>query len=153
MTGEMPFSATDRLQLIHSHIAKIPKKPSHVNTNIPKILDEIVLKLMAKTPSKRYQSSFGIAADLKLCQKYVSNNEPIPNFIIAGSDSSSRFEVPQKLFGRDTEIERLLASFEKILLGQNEICLISGHSGIGKSALVHEIHKPIVARRGYFISG
>ena len=57
------------------------------------------------------------------------------------------------MVGRDEELELLHAAFERVRQGAVELVLVTGEPGIGKSALVNELHKPIVARRGYFIAG
>ena len=61
--------------------------------------------------------------------------------------------LPQRLYGRERESETLLGAFERVAHGGKELLLVGGYSGIGKTALVHELYRPIVARRGYFISG
>jgi len=59
----------------------------------------------------------------------------------------------RKNFCREQEVATLMDAFERVSLGATEMMLVSGYSGIGKSSLVNEVHKPIVAARGYFISG
>ena len=113
----------------------------------------MVMKLLAKTAEERYQSANGLAIDLRKCLTALADNGSIENIIIGEEDVSTRFEIPQKLYGREVEIDTLMAAFARVNQGAKEMMLVSGYSGIGKSALVNEIHKPIVAKRGYFISG
>jgi predicted ATPase len=61
--------------------------------------------------------------------------------------------VPQTLHGREEAIAALLAAFGRSAEGGSEMLLVAGYSGIGKSAVVNEVHKPIVARRGCFLAG
>ncbi|KPA17352.1 Serine/threonine protein kinase-related domain protein, partial [Candidatus Magnetomorum sp. HK-1] len=56
LTHSKPFHSNDYQEIIYSHIAKNPQSPSEINPDIPEILSEIVLKLMAKVPEERYQS-------------------------------------------------------------------------------------------------
>ncbi|MFN6569757.1 AAA family ATPase [Dendronalium sp. ChiSLP03b] len=153
LTGLLPFDSNDPLEIIHSHIAKTPALPHKINSEIPPAISQIVMKLLAKMAEDRYQSALGLKADLELCLQQLENNGQIGEFTIGQLDLSSQFIIPQKLYGREAEVNTLLNAFERISNGQTEIMLVSGYSGIGKSSLVNEIHKPIVRQRGYFISG
>ena len=152
LTYQLPFETIDALELVHCHIAKQPLLPSEVNCEIPQIISDIVMKLMAKTAEERYQNAFGIKADLEECLKQLINNRKIANFPLALQDISDKFQLPQKLYGREQEIDSLLGAFERVV-DKSELMLIAGYSGIGKSALVQELYKPITQKRGYFISG
>lgn len=146
-TQQLPFEAEDSIGWVHAHIAKHPTPPHEINPEIPLMLSEIILKLMAKNAEDRYQSAFGLKYDLEL----VMNNQE--SFPLGQEDFSSRFQIPQKLYGRDLEIKQLLDTFERASTGSMELMLISGYSGVGKSALVYQTHQPITAKKGYFISG
>ncbi|WP_254564121.1 AAA family ATPase [Oscillatoria sp. HE19RPO] len=166
LTHRLPFESTDPLELIHCHIAKQPIPPhllvENLPTegkswergidNIPPVLSEIILKLMAKTGEERYQSAYGLKADLEFCWQQLQNTGQISPFPIALQDISDKFQLPQKLYGREAEIAALISAFEGARR-QSQLMLIAGYSGIGKSALVQELYKPITAHRGYFISG
>lgn len=153
LTNQLPFTTNDALELVHCHIAKQPLIPSEINPEIPQIISEIVMKLMAKNAEERYQNAFGIQADLEECLQQLKTNKNISNFPLSRHDISDKFQIPQKLYGRKAEIETLLTAFERVSSSQSELMLIAGYSGIGKSALVQEIYKPITEKRGYFISG
>ncbi|OCQ98009.1 serine/threonine protein kinase [Oscillatoriales cyanobacterium USR001] len=161
LAGELPFKNIDALELIHSHIAVQPLPPVEINNSIPQVLSDIVMKLMAKTAEDRYQSAEGLRVDLENCLERLENTGKIEYFTIGQEDLSSQLLIPQKLYGRQAQVELLLASFDRVASpnensisnGHAEMILVTGYSGIGKSALVHEVHKPIVRQRGYFISG
>lgn len=155
LTGSVPFQATDPLELVHAHIARMPVSPHRLNPKIPQAVSDIVLKLLAKTAEERYQSAYGLKADLETCLKQWQAQGRIEPFVPGQYDISDRFQIPQKLYGREEEIQTLLAAFNRVSTppGRVEIMLVSGQSGIGKSVLVNEIHKPIVRQRGYFIFG
>ncbi|MEH1797777.1 MAG: AAA family ATPase [Nostoc sp.] len=152
LTGEVPFLGDDPLALIHCHIAKQPPLLGH-REEIPQVLCEIVMKLMAKNAEDRYQSTSGIQTDLEQCLHQLQSNGKIDVFALASQDVSDRFIIPQKLYGREPELETLLAAFDHITNGTTELMLVAGYSGVGKSALVNEVHKPITAKRGNFITG
>ena len=158
LTGQLPFVTEDVLELIHCHIAKPPIPPHQlVGVRMPKplpsIISNIVMKLMAKTAEERYQSAWGLKADLEECLKQLQSNGQISDFPLGTQEVCDRFQVSQKLYGREREVETLLQAFEQVTTGQSEFLLVAGYSGIGKSSLVQEIYKPITAKRGYFISG
>ncbi|MDZ8032937.1 AAA family ATPase [Nostoc sp. DedSLP04] len=153
LTGALPFNAADSLEFVHCHIAKTPIAPQEFNPQIPSAVSDIVMKLLAKTAEDRYQSSLGLKADLETCLTQLQTDGEISHFIVGQLDSYSQFSIPQKLYGREIEVATLLEAFDRVSSGTTEMMLVSGYSGIGKSCLVSEVHKPIVRQRGYFISG
>ena len=215
LTHQLPFPSNDAMELVHCHIAKQPvplkevrrQKAEGRREEIPQTLSDIVMKLMAKTAEERYQSAWGLKADLETCLHQLQTKGEILEFTVACQDRSDKFQIPQKLYGREEEVKTLLAAFERVAgevgeeekirpqgtalgtpsppilggtgiqsppklgdlggeedlcihgslnkggLGRAEMILVAGYSGIGKSALVNEVHKPIVQQRGYFISG
>jgi len=184
LTGKLPFSSSDPMELVHSHIAKTPifegsrlegsrqevesssQQPTTNNqqttTNqkpIPQVLADIILKLMAKNAEDRYQSALGLKHDLEQCLHQLETTGEITEFKIGQRDICSRFTIPEKLYGREQEVAQLLAAFERIASDPSslhptpELMLVAGFSGIGKTVVVNEVHKPIVKQRGYFIKG
>ncbi|WP_445173125.1 AAA family ATPase [Microcoleus sp.] len=153
LTGELPFNSTDTLELIHSHIAVTPVSPHQRNNQVPPVLSSIVMKLLAKNAEDRYQSAFGVKADLENCLTQLQTTGKIENFIPGTLDKSGQFLIPQKLYGRKQEVADLMGAFERVSLGNTEMVLVSGYSGIGKTSVISEIHKPIVRQQGYFIAG
>lgn len=206
LTGQLPFQSSDPLELVHCHIAKssipihelrqksvsnkqqLEDSPlltlySDLNSNsyfskIPHAISDIVTKLMAKNAEDRYQSAMGLKADLDFCLTQLNSTGTIPLLTPGLRDRTAQLLIPQKLYGRQQEVESLLAAFDRVAAKpepttpflhpsnplsnplsihpptpHSELVLVSGYSGIGKSSLVNEIHKPIVQKRGYFIAG
>jgi PAS domain S-box-containing protein len=165
LTQRLPFETTDVLELVHCHLAKQPTAPHQLVLEIPQIVSNLVMKLLAKTAEERYQSAWRLKIDLEECQRQLQLTGEISDFPLAERDISGNFQISQKLYGREREIETLLAAFVRVVsLVENEVTardnqskvemlLVSGYAGIGKSALVQEIYKPITQQRGYFISG
>ena len=151
LTGTVPFASDDPLELIHAHIAQSPEPVT--GDPIPQVLSDIVLKLMAKNAEDRYQSALGLKYDLEKCLSQYKETKEIESFPLGERDLCDRFLVPEKLYGREAEVERLFAAFERVAEGKSELMLVAGFSGIGKTAVVNEVHKPIVRERGYFIKG
>ena len=153
LTGWPPFRADDPLELVHGHIAKAPPAPAEVDPTVPEIVSEIVMKLLAKTAEGRYQSAWGLMADLERCAGPAAAGRAIPRFPLGERDVSDQFTIPQHLYGREEETRLLLEAFERACGGPATLMLVAGYSGIGKTSLVHEVHKPIVRRNGRFLSG
>ncbi|MBD2576412.1 AAA family ATPase [Oscillatoria sp. FACHB-1406] len=156
LLGQIPFTTQDPLELVHCHIAKQPTPPHHLNEKVPEIISKIVLKLIAKTAEERYQSAWGLKCDLEYCLEQLQMTGVIVPFQLGMKDIPSRFQVSQKLYGREAEIEKLLKAFERVAMGETSgayTILVSGYSGIGKSTLVRELYKELPRTHGYFISG
>ncbi|BAZ21459.1 serine/threonine protein kinase and signal transduction histidine kinase with GAF and PAS/PAC sensor [Kalymmatonema gypsitolerans NIES-4073] len=156
LTGKLPFETNDALELVHCHIAQHPIPPHQLGgkggTAIPKAVSDIVMKLMGKTAEERYQSAWGLKADLEECLHQLQTTGNIEPFLLGSTDISDKFQISQKLYGREAEVETLLRAFERVALS-SEMMLVAGYSGVGKSALVQEIYKPITEKRGYFLTG
>jgi diguanylate cyclase (GGDEF)-like protein len=152
LTGQLPFPARDPLELIYCHLAVTPPRIDQLNPALPKVLGEIIAKLLAKTPDDRYQSAQGLRHDLCLLQAQVQAGSNL-GFALGSQDNSDRLVLPEQLYGRADQVTTLLGVFDRVAAGATELVLVSGASGIGKTALVNEIHKPILKQGGYFVRG
>ncbi|TGM12192.1 GAF domain-containing protein [Leptospira selangorensis] len=154
LLGKLPFDGDDLLQLVHAHLAKIPTSPKEARSEIPTVLSEIVMKLLAKNAEDRYQTARGLQGDLEKAYALWKEKTDFPSFPLAQTDFSTEFKIPQKLYGRDEYIKTLLDEFKSVATnGRSRMVLIGGYSGVGKSSLVKEINKPLTESKGYFISG
>ncbi|PAX48928.1 serine/threonine-protein kinase, partial [Brunnivagina elsteri] len=153
LTGELPFDANDPIELVYSHIAKHIPLVNHIDNTIPPTIARIVSKLMAKNPEKRYQSALGLKYDLETCLEQWQETAKIEYFELAQQDISSNFKIPDKLYGRETDTQILMETFERICQGKIEVVFVDGDSGVGKTALVNQISKNVAIANGYFITG
>ena len=153
LTNQLPFNTPDPIELVHCHIAQTSKPIHELVPDCPVAISHIITKLLAKTPEERYQSAWGIQTDLEICLHQLQTSGEIAIFPLGSQDFSEKFSIPQKLYGREQEVAQLLNAFERVNQGSTELFLISGYSGIGKTALVNEIYKPITRQRGKFIKG
>ncbi len=153
-SGREPFVASDPMSLLHAQLASMPVPLHELDAGIPEQLSAIVQKLLAKHPDDRYQSSFGLIRDLEACAESWRLYQRIERFPLGRSDVPERFCLSQKLYGRQAECASILSAFKRVVgAGSAELLLISGYSGIGKTALVSELHRPVLARRGYLLRG
>ena len=154
LTGELPFAASDPMEWVHCHIARQPVPPNERVAGIPLPLSAIVMKLLAKNAEDRYQTAAGLTVDLRKCLTEWEFHRGIEPFPLGASDVSDRLVAPEKLYGREPEIETLLGAFDRVVAnGAAELVLVSGYSGIGKTSVVNELHKVLVPPRGLFASG
>ena len=154
LTGRLPFSAADPMEWVHCHIARKAIAPAERLQSVPAVLSEIVMKLLAKTAEERYQTAVGIEHDLRRSLAAWERHARIEPFALGENDSPDRLMIPEKLYGREREVETLLAAFDRVVeSGAPELVLVSGYSGIGKSSVVNELHKPLVPPRGLFALG
>jgi predicted ATPase len=120
LTGQLPFPTTDAMELVHAHIAKRPLPPHKLKPDIPHTLSSIIMKLLAKNAEDRYQSAYGLKQDLERCLQQWQTTGQIEPFSLAQHDISGRFQIPQKLYGREQEIKMLLAAFERVATGSTD---------------------------------
>ncbi|NEQ67075.1 MAG: AAA family ATPase [Symploca sp. SIO2D2] len=168
LTGILPFHSNEPMELLHRHIAQTPLTLydflNAQGESYPPVISKITLKLMAKNAEERYQSALGLRHDLERCLQQLDATGVIETFELGERDICDRFLIPEKLYGRETEVETLLTVFDRVAnppeapLGKGghrgtELLLVAGFSGIGKTAVINEVHKPIVEKRGYFIKG
>ena len=154
LTGMLPFTAADPMEWVHCHIARLPVPPDQRTAETPRTLSAIVMKLLAKTAEERYQTAAGVEVDLRRCLAQWESQGRVDPFPLGAHDASDRLLIPERLYGREREIEMLLASFDRVVTyGTPELVLVSGYSGIGKSSVVNELHKALVPSRGLYASG
>ncbi len=151
LTGGPPFDPADPSEIIHALLTKAPTPPEKAAPNVPPPVSSVVMKLLAKAPEDRYQSSAALVRDLLECR--FDRDPGAPPFEIARNDLPEQFHPPEKLYGRKEEISLLFKEFKRVTQGDTRMLLIHGPAGIGKTFLIQEIHKPLVRRKGFFLSG
>ncbi|MBF0361798.1 MAG: AAA family ATPase [Oligoflexia bacterium] len=161
-TGKDPFNnvSNDTLEIINLHLTKYPTKPDEIDSSIPIAISNIIMKLISKHPSERYQSIYGLLYDLNKCSQLYEefhrqlNGHAMIDFPIGKKDCFDRLEISTRLYGREEYVQKLQTLFKECCKkNDNKVLLISGYSGIGKSSVVKELHKFVNENNGYFISG
>jgi len=152
-TGRPPFALDDKLALVHAHIARSPEPPTHHRPDLPKTFSDIVMTLLEKRAEDRYQSAAGLRHDLGRCLEELRERGHVSRFTLRERDFDERLRIPQKLYGREAEVSALLGAFDRAADGAAGVVLVAGYSGIGKTSLVHEVHRSLAGRRGSFVEG
>ncbi|MBN2196933.1 MAG: AAA family ATPase [Polyangiaceae bacterium] len=151
-TGRLPFPNTEPLELVHAHLARDPEPPVLHRADLPPVVSDIIQKLLRKVAEERYQSALGLASDLERCLEELTLRGSVGTFRLGEYDADGELKIPQRLFGRDAELDQLLAAYARVRTGPPELCLLTGYSGTGKTALVQELRAHLVTG-GYFASG
>ena len=153
LTGVLPFTAADPLEWVHCHIARQPASPIDCR-GVPEPLSAITMRLLAKNAEERYQTAAGVEADLRRCLSEWQSRGHIDPFPLGADDLSDRLLIPEKLYGRQREVESLLSAFGRVVTqGAAEVVVISGYSGVGKSSVVNELHRALIPPHGLFAAG
>jgi PAS domain S-box-containing protein len=154
LVGKLPFAGSSApLELVHQHLAKLPESPRAVVPEIPAIVSDIIMKLLAKNPRNRYQSAAGLEKDLESCLRQWREKGTIDSFLLKNGDSSGELRLGRTLFGREAELRTLGEALDNAGAGVGEIVLVSGAEGVGKSALIVDIEPSVAERGGWFIAG
>lgn len=152
-TGRLPFTGEDEIELVYCHMAKMPIPPHEVIDQIPVKLSAIIMKLLSKTAEDRYQSTSGLLKDLFESKQELTHTGKIEKLVIGQHDVTDKFQIPNKLYGREAEVKVLMDAFGEAEKGHPALLLVTGAAGIGKSSLIQEIHKPVASRKGFYVSG
>ncbi|KTD43156.1 EAL domain-containing protein [Legionella parisiensis] len=153
LANQLPFQAVDALELVHCHIAKKPPTVLHARPDTPKMLAEIIDKLLGKMPEERYSSIIGLKSDLQECFRQWQLKGSISEFSLGAHDIRDHLIISHNLYGREKQVNQLTKAFNRVCQGTKEMIFVAGYSGIGKTSLVKEVHKPIIQYKGYYIQG
>ena len=83
LTGRVPFDADTPVSVALKHMQENPMEPIQLNPNIPKAVNDIVMKAMQKDTNLRYQNATAMLKDLSMALK-----NPEGNFVIFGHDNN-----------------------------------------------------------------
>src|SRR6267143_2511650 len=137
LTGVLPFTAADPMEMVHCHIAKQPLPPAERRKDVPRSVSAIITKLLAKPAEERYQTAAGLGSDLRRCLAEWDCEHRIGEFLLGEHDTPDRLLIAEKLYGRAREVDSLLAAFDRVVVnGTSGLALVAGYSGIGKSSVV-----------------
>ncbi|WP_053076750.1 AAA family ATPase [Caenimonas sp. SL110] len=150
-TGRLPFMAPDPLQFIHELLVVDPVAPSQLDAGIPAGLSLIILRLLAKSPARRYQSAEGLLHDLLRLAAEMDHGDGV--FVLGDRDFPARLVAPARAIGRGDQLAVLRAAFDQARLGRGHTLLVEGPAGVGKTALIDELRAVAARSGGWFVQG
>jgi predicted ATPase/signal transduction histidine kinase len=153
LTGAPPFRASDPMELVHAHLAQPPLPLDRVNAAVPAVLSDIVLRLLAKMPERRYQRGEGLLADLREAAARLEPSGAVAPFELGLDDLARELPLPSRLYGREADLGRLRAAWGRVKAGGTEVLVLTGEAGLGKSALVEALSEVVVQEGGEFTRG
>ena len=153
LTGRLPFTGVDELAVVHAHLSLAPPAATAINPELPASYERMLFKLLEKHAEDRYQTAAGLCLDLDYLLARSLLHLPDTGFMPGVRDHSDELQIPQKLYGREADVHRLLDAFQAVAAGDRQVLLVAGSSGSGKSSLINEVHRPITAARGTFVAG
>jgi predicted ATPase/serine phosphatase RsbU (regulator of sigma subunit)/tRNA A-37 threonylcarbamoyl transferase component Bud32 len=153
VTGQPPFTSADPLELVHCHLARQPPSPRQVRPEVSEGLTAVIAKLMAKDADHRYHTATAVTRDLQACLDELRGGPVVNPEQVGLNDVSSELHLPERLYGRQAEVEALQRALTRAAEGKKSLAVVSGESGIGKSMFVGELDTRVLERRGYFVSG
>lgn len=155
LAGQPPFPTDDSLQLVYNHIAATPPSPAAINRSIPGGLCNMVMKLLAKMPEDRYQSTFAIEQDLLRCLELIESSAGDADFEfeVALDDIPEHLNFPERLLEREEQLSQLRNCLAEVAKGGTEVVVCTGDAGSGKSSLIRELQREVAALGGYLAPG
>jgi hypothetical protein len=129
-TRRLPFKRQSPAALLADHLTRAPQKPSELNPDMDRKLEEIILLLLAKDPRDRHQDAGELLT--ALC---AASGEPLPEEPLLAR--ASYLHVPE-VVGREAELEQLMNSLAEADWGQSRALLLGAPAGVGKSRLLQE---------------
>ena len=152
VAGSPPFTDPSPRALVHAHIARRPPRLEKRRPGCATLLADLVDRLLRKHPEDRYATAAAVADDLRAIADDIAAGRT-PSFPLGHHDVEPRLRLSDVLFGRDQELAALRDGLAGAAAGGRELAFVSGYSGIGKSRLVNELHRPVAAVDGWFATG
>jgi signal transduction histidine kinase/DNA-binding response OmpR family regulator len=153
-SGALPFSAADALGWAHAHLTAQPVPLADLRPDLPEPVGRLVHRLIAKSPDARYQTAWGLAHDLARClEMFGSATAAHGDFKLGERDVSDHLNGAPALQGRTAELAALRSAWQRAVAGATGLLLIGGAAGLGKTALVRELHADVRTAGGAFLYG
>jgi predicted ATPase/signal transduction histidine kinase len=150
-TGVLPFAASDAGEIIHAHLAQTPVSPGIIQTGFSPGLSAIILKLLEKSPAKRYQHCHDILSDLKRCRADLNRSAAITNYSHYQDSQPQHLNIPTPFHCSKAELDVLSTGLSNATSDSAVLILLTGRSGVGKSSLVQEFKNSRLREKTYFI--
>ncbi len=147
LTGRLPIQPRSaKGDWAFTHVVEFPQPITMHRSELEGPLQAIVMKLLAKSPDDRYQTAYGLLADLKLCTSILEKHGMLLPIDIGRIDQRSRFQQPSNRIGRDDVQHELETAYVQATQGSSVRVKISGEVGAGKSFLLTHFVRTLIIR-------
>jgi serine/threonine-protein kinase len=93
VTGQHPFAGPDAASILLNITQKTPPLPSAVNPDLPKMIDVVLSRALAKALERRTESASRLLADLRRCRTVIDSNSDEPQARRTARPASPRNDV------------------------------------------------------------
>lgn len=153
LTGSPPFRSRNRREIMNWHVSRKAVPPREINGTVPPVLSDMVMVLLEKDPSGRYESAEALAEDIKKCAKNLREDGSIKTFSVYPAKVLPDIGVSEKIVGRNTEKELLATDLYTAGEGGSAATFLCGQAGTGKTVLAKGIEKEVYEHDGWFAWG
>ncbi|MHB8879457.1 MAG: serine/threonine-protein kinase, partial [Myxococcaceae bacterium] len=138
VAGRPCFDGATITEVLRQHLSARPPALRSLGIEVPRALDEVVLRLLRKDPRDRYQSASGVVADLESIGAALAKGVADPALAIGLKDRRRKLTEPA-FVGRERELSTLEAHMRHAREGAGALVLLEGESGEGKTRLLEEL--------------
>lgn len=137
LAGRPPFEEDSVGSVLLQHMTATVPRLRTTNSQIPRVLDDLIQRLLRKDPRDRYQSAEAVLADLQALSESLASGSDDPTFVLGTSDRRRTLTAPA-FVSRRRELTELSTHLEHARDGYGGLLLLEGKSGDGKSRLLSE---------------
>ena len=137
LAGRPPFQGNSVGEVLRQHMTLRPPELRSLGLTVPRVLDEVIQRLLRKDPRDRYQTASAVLADLNVIAEALQNGESEPALVVGLNDYRHTLAEPA-FVGCGHELAALEAQLKRTLDGQGGVVLLEAESGGGKSRLLAE---------------
>jgi diguanylate cyclase (GGDEF)-like protein len=135
LTGFPPYNLEDLTSLSHSIVTKEFLSIYEIDSSIPKIISNIIDKMLVKNLSERYSSILSLLVDLKKIKNLMEKNKVLNEFKIDHFKKDFSISNNNTLFGRKRDLDSFIKNISNTQ-NTNNLFIITGYSGVGKTSFV-----------------
>jgi tetratricopeptide (TPR) repeat protein len=138
LTGRPPFLGDDPIAVVTQHLETPPVAPTWHDPGLPRALESLVLRLLAKAPVERPESAAAVLESLSAIADVARGGAVPPAEPAAVGNPLDRL-ASGVYVGREQDLGRLRAVLEDTLSGRGRVVLLTGEPGIGKTRIAEEL--------------
>ena len=138
LAGRSPFQGAKVGEVLRQHMTARPPELRGLGLPVPRVVDEVIQRLLRKDPRDRYQSAAAVLADLRAIAAGLDNGIVEPDVVVGLHDRRRTLTEPA-FVGRSSDLGVLDAQVARLQAGQCGMVLLEAESGGGKTRLLVEL--------------